>query len=73
MVASSSRTIALFGMIVIMALFLGVGSIVLWTLASTGKAPDLNGVLQYFLAGAGLFIPYSINQIRAGFESIGKS
>ena len=72
MLASSSRLIALLGMIVIMALFLGVGTIVIWELAETGSAPVLDGVLKYFLAGAGLFIPYSVNQIRSGFESIGK-
>jgi hypothetical protein len=72
MVASSSRLIALFGMIVIMALFLGVGTVVLWSFAKTGTVEKLDGILQYFLAGAGLFIPYSINQIRAGFGSIGK-
>ncbi len=72
MLASTSRLIALLGMIVIMALFLGVGTIVIWELAQAGTAPFLDGVLKYFLAGAGLFIPYSVNQIRSGFESIGK-
>jgi hypothetical protein len=73
MLASSSRLIALLGMIVIMALFLGVGTVVIWDLAESNTTPALDGILRYFLAGAGLFIPYSINQIRSGFESIGKS
>ncbi|MDE2183567.1 MAG: hypothetical protein KGJ78_11155 [Alphaproteobacteria bacterium] len=73
MVASSSRLIALLGMIVIMALFLATGTIAIWTYAKTGSAGNFDGMLKYFLAGASLFVPYSINQIRAGFESIGKS
>lgn len=71
MMASSSRLIALLGMMVILLLFLGVGEVVIWDVAH-GKDPDLGGVLNFFLAGASLFVPYAINQVRSGFESIGK-
>jgi hypothetical protein len=67
--ASSSRLIALLGMFVILGLFMGTGVVVLWGLVSTGKVPNLDGILKFFLAGAGLFIPYSVNQVRAGFSS----
>jgi len=69
LVASSSRLIAVFGMIVILSLYLGVGLVVLWGVARTGSTPTgLDSVMKFMAAGGTLFAPYLFNQIRAGFE-----
>lgn len=60
---SSSRLIAFMGMVVILALFLGVGLVSLW-LFGTGQPINLDPFQNYFLAGAGLFVPYVFNQLR---------
>ena len=73
LVASTSRLIALFGLIVILVLFLSFGIITIWSFGRTGKAPtDLAELAKYLLGGAALFIPYGINQIRATFDNVTK-
>jgi hypothetical protein len=73
MAASTSRLIALFGMLVILSLYLGVGIVALWDLASSGKTPSgLNVALKFMLGGASLFAPYLVNQVRAAVASISK-
>jgi hypothetical protein len=32
----------------------------------------MSGVYRYLLAGAALFVPYTINQVRAAFDFLGK-
>jgi len=71
MVASSSRVIALFGLIVLLVLFMGMGSIAMWHFATTGEMPDFGGIMNFFYAGAGLFVPYGLNQFKAAFEAFG--
>lgn len=69
LVASSSRLIAVFGMIVILALYLGIGLLVLWSMASTGEAPGgLEALLTFMVGGGSLFVPYLFNQIKASLE-----
>lgn len=69
LVASTSRLIAVFGLILVMAIYLGVGAMTLWTLAVTGKPPgDLDSMLKFLAGGGALFAPYLFNQIRAGLE-----
>jgi len=72
LIASTSRLIALFGLIALLAMYLAVGAIVLRQFAKDGTIPDLNGMYRFFLAGAGLFVPYAINQIRSAFDFLGK-
>jgi hypothetical protein len=73
LVGSTSRLIALFGLIVILILFLSFGVIAIWTFGRTGKIPpDLAELAKYLLGGAALFIPYGINQIRAAFDNVAK-
>lgn len=69
MVASTSRVIALFGLITLLVLFMGFGSIAMWYFATSAKMPDFGGILNYFYAGAGLFVPYGLNQFKAAFEA----
>lgn len=61
--ASSSRLIALLGMVVILILFVGVGLVAVWQFAENDKV-DLSQFQSYFLAGASLFVPYIFNQVR---------
>ena len=61
--SSSSRLIALLGMVVILILFVGVGLVAVWQLAENNKV-DLSQFQNYFLAGASLFVPYMFNQLR---------
>lgn len=67
--ASSSRTIAFMGSIVILGLFLGFGSVVLYGYASTGELPkDLTTIIQFLLAGLGLFAPYAVNKLSSAVK-----
>ena len=61
--SSSSRLIALLGMVVIMILFVSVGLVAMWQFAENDHV-DLSQFQSYFLAGASLFVPYMFNQIR---------
>lgn len=73
MTASTSRLIALYGMLVILIVYLSTATIVLWDLAATGRSPSgLDKVMNFMLGGVSLFAPYAANQVRAAFESIGK-
>lgn len=72
MIASSSRLIAFLGLIVLLALFLAVGSVIIVQLSATGTVADLTSVEHYFLAGLALFVPYGFNQISSAFASLGK-
>ena len=69
MVASSSRLIALVGLMGILAIVLGIGYSIVWNLF-TGAAGNLNlGEIRKFLFGAAtLFAPYLANQLRAIFD-----
>jgi uncharacterized sodium:solute symporter family permease YidK len=51
------------GMVVILIMFVSVGLVGIWTFAKTGKV-DLSSFQNYFLAGAGLFVPYVFNQLK---------
>lgn len=69
LVASASRLIAVFGMVVILSLYLTFGLALLWDLSATGTAPSsLDGVMKFLIGGGSLFAPYLFNQIRAGLE-----
>ena len=72
LVASTSRLIALFGLIALLAIYLAVGGVVIVKLAGGQPLPNLTEVYHFFLAGAGLFVPYTVNQVRAAFDFLGK-
>lgn len=69
LVASTSRVIALFGLIALLVLFMGFGAIAMWYFATSAKMPDFSGILNYFYAGAGLFVPYGLNQFKEAFTA----
>lgn len=70
---SASRLIAFFGMIVILIMFLGFGSIAMWRLGTTGILDDdtMTGVMKFLFGGVGLFVPYAFNQIQKCFSALG--
>jgi len=69
--ASSSRLIALVGMIAILVLFVGNALYFLFALAQGWTLPDaLFGRLQdYLFGGATLFAPYIVGKLSAAFSS----
>ena len=73
MVASSSRLVALLGLLAILSMFIGVGYYLLWALFCTGTVPQLWEIVRFFYAGAAMFAPYLANQIREAFESFAPS
>jgi hypothetical protein len=61
--ASSSRLIALFGLIAIMILYVGAALSVLYKFAEVGQIPaDTDKLTPFFLAGGILFAPYIVNK-----------
>jgi hypothetical protein len=70
MVASTSRFIALFGLLGILTTVLGIGYAIIWNLLLYQKPPEgLSQVRSFLLGAACLFAPYLANQLRAAFES----
>ena len=67
MVASSSRLIALVGLVGILTIVVGVGWAVMWRLFVYGAAPDLAKVQNFLFGSACLFAPYLANQLRGIF------
>lgn len=67
---STSRFIALFGLLGILTIVLGVGYTIIWSLFLYQKPPDNLSQVRNFLYGAAcLFAPYLANQLRAAFDS----
>ena len=71
LLASSSRLIALLGLVVLLVAFLGFGVIAMWSLAESGSMPSLAEVSKFLVGGATLFLPYGINQVRTALEAFG--
>jgi uncharacterized membrane protein len=70
--ASSSRMVALMGMIVILLMFLAFGSFSLFAFAKTGEMPkSINEVVKFLIAGLTLFAPYAVNKFSKLFEGLG--
>ncbi len=68
---SSSRLVALMGMIVILFMFLAFGSFSLFSFAKTGEMPNsINQVTKFLLAGLTLFAPYAVNKLSKLFEGL---
>ncbi len=69
LVASTSRLIALMGMLAILALFIGFGVFVLRDFATTGCMPSSTSeIVQFLLAGLTLFAPYAVNKVAASIS-----
>jgi hypothetical protein len=69
--ASSSRVIALMGMMAILLMFMGFGVFALYSFAFTGAMPaQIDKVIYFLLSGMTLFAPYVVNQFRSIFESL---
>ena len=67
--ASSSRMIALMGMVSILIMFISFGAIILFSFAKTGKVPDsTENVINYMIAGLTLFAPYLVNKFAGVFN-----
>lgn len=67
MVGSASRMIAMFGLLVLAVVLLGIGNAITWSLFVENKIPPLDGIGTYLLGGAALFAPYAFNQLKDVF------
>jgi hypothetical protein len=68
MVGSTSRLIALVGLLGILVMVLGIGYSIIWNLFVAGRSPDLSSVKSFLFGAASLFAPYLANQVRAAFD-----
>jgi hypothetical protein len=69
--ASTSRLIALMGMMAILLMFLGFGSFSLYSFALTGTMPaQIDKVIYFLMSGMTLFAPYVVNKFASMFESL---
>jgi hypothetical protein len=69
--ASSSRLVALMGMVVILMMFIGFGATMLFSFAKTGNIPSsITDVIKFLAGGLTLFAPYVVNKFASIFESI---
>lgn len=69
--SSSSRLIAFFGMIAMLAYFVGFGSYELWAFFN-GREDEatkaFDAFKSYFLCGTALYAPYALNQLKSAFK-----
>ena len=72
MLASSSRLIALLGLLGILTTVLGIGYAVMWNLFVYGTVPDLSEVRSFLYGSACLFAPYLANKLAGVFPSSSK-
>ncbi len=69
--ASSSRLIALMGMVSILFLFIGFGAFTLFSFGSTGQIPEgSEKAVQFLLGGLTLFAPYVANKFASVFQGL---
>ena len=69
--ASSSRFIALIGLVVIVTLYTGFGLEILSDYGNSGQLPkneDIQQMMSFFWAGSTMFAPYAFNKISAAFD-----
>lgn len=70
MVASSSRTIAVFGLFVVISGFFGIAYFIVWALFSGKPLDGLQEVMPFFYGSAALFAPYAVNQMKEAFTAV---
>ena len=69
MQASSSRVIALMGMMAILFLFMGFGVFAIFQFGATGKVPEsIDRVGAFLTTGLTLFAPYLVNKFASLFK-----
>ncbi|MCX5542097.1 hypothetical protein M3A49_21725 [Paraburkholderia sp. CNPSo 3076] len=68
---STSRVIAIFGMVVILFMFLGFGSVAMWRYAYFGDAQNAMDMMKILFAGVALFVPYGFNQVQKAISAFG--
>jgi hypothetical protein len=71
--ASSSRLIALIGLVAIVLIYAGFGLSVMQRYVADGTLPDgdkFKSVITFLLAGVGMFAPYIVNKFASVFETI---
>jgi hypothetical protein len=73
MFASSSRLIALLGLLGILTIVVGIGYSIMWNLFLFGSVPDLSQVRSFLYGAACLFAPYLANQLSGLFTPAAKS
>jgi hypothetical protein len=71
LLASASRTIALFGLLVMMGGLVGVAYFVLWALFYRQPLDNLTKLGPVFYSAAALFAPYAVNQVRSAVVGLG--
>jgi len=71
--ASTSRLIALIGLMGILGIVVGVGYSIMWSLFIHGTVPDLSGVRSFLYGAATLFAPYLANQLSSAFTPSAKT
>jgi hypothetical protein len=70
MKASSSRLIALLGLIAILALYVGAGLSVIYEFALNHTVPSgTKDIAQFFLYGLVMFAPYAVNKVTSMFDA----
>ena len=68
LVASTSRFIAMLGLVAILMMFIGFGMVILYDFALTGKPPadgSLTPLIYFLTSGMTLFAPYLVNKVAA--------
>jgi len=73
MFASTSRLIALLGLLGILTIVIGIGYAIMWNLFIYGTVPDLSEVRSFLYGSACLFAPYLANKLSGVFDPSGKS
>jgi hypothetical protein len=69
--ASSSRLIALMGMIVILFMFIGFGAFALYGFGKNGSMPQgIDRVVSFLVAGMTLFAPYVVNKFASLLQGL---
>ena len=70
--ASTSRVIAMMGMMAILFLFLGFGVFAIFEFGATGRVPkSIEQVVTFLTSGLTLFAPYLVNKFASIFNLTG--
>jgi len=69
MVASASRTIAMFGLFVVVGTTMGISFYILWALFYGQSLDALQKLTPFFFSSAAIFAPYAANQMKEAFAS----
>ena len=70
-VASSSRLIAFFGMLVMLVVYFGFAAGILWHLMVYGSFPsDMKDAVMFLSGGGVLFLPYAANQAQSALSGL---